>query len=773
MRSCAETPAPLAQQSFMTLFDEYKAHGWQLCDIPPGTKGPTTTGWNLRGAISHGQHGCGLCHAYSGTCAIDVDDYPVALDWLAKQGVDLDALMEDPQAVMIVSGKVNRAKLLYKLDAPLASLSLAPYEKISSKTGKMQIFHALELRCATSNSATVQDVLPPTIHPETQKPYTWAYGDETFGHWSNLPPLPSALEALWKAQRVLLPPESAAPQAPKGASLAEITKLVAQHDPNTFAYDDWLKMGARIHHETAGSSVGYAIWREWSARCSKHDETQMPMKWRSFHSDATNPVTLGGLRREEVAPAEAFDVVEVTPDVGEDTRPEAIIKRELEDKLVLVRAQESYYDLSTTGHPWLTDRGIQHIFGPLMPLISVAGKNGKPDRVVQVDPVNHLKRSLTKKVVDMAGMHPGAGRLYTEDGMRFVNNYIPIDVEEVSPKASEKEAFLFLWSRMRDPVFANWLLTFFAYALQHPGVKIRSAPLLVSAEQGTGKNTIMKILPEILFGSKYVRSMSGSVLGGQFNGAVGSAWWLYLEELRAGSNKADRQSTTNKVKSWITDNTIEVHRKGIEAFDITNRIQVTATTNYDDALQLDNNDRRWAIGEMRSPLTPAESTDLYGFLLSDRAPGALRYMFRRVDVCGFQPSAKPPETVAKKEMIVSGIGGWEAKLVEAMCAEEPPFDRDVFSLKAVAELMMGQGANQHTLGRLLKREMFRCKLLPNWGKVRLWAWRNIDVWASATDGQRLQHLQTGVRPTGCIDSVPSHIREISAEGGDSNADLLG
>lgn len=756
----------------MTLFEEYKAHGWQLCDIPPGTKGPTSTGWNLPGAVTHGQQGLGLCHAYSGTCALDIDDYVRSREWLEKNGVDLDALMEDPQAVQVVSGKPNRAKLLYKLSTPLPSLSLAPYQAISPKTGRDQTFHAFELRCATRDGKTVQDVLPPTIHPDTGKPYTWFYGDESFGHWSNLPELPSALLALWKAQVSLSPPETQAPQAAKGASLAEIVKLVAQHDPNSFAYDDWLKMGARIHHETTGSAAGYAIWCEWSARCQKHDTTQMPAKWRSFHSDAKNPVTLGGLRREEVAEAEAFDVV--TPDVGEDVRPESIIKRELEDKLVLVRSQEMYYDLSTTGHPWLTDRGIQHLFSPRMPLVEKVAADGSK-RTSKVNPVQWLKDSPTKKVVDMAGMHPGAARLYREEGLTFVNNYIPIVVEELMPRADEKEAFAFLWSRMRDPVFRSWLLKFFAYALQHPGVKIQSAPLLVSAAQGTGKNTIMKILPETLFGSRYVRSMSGNVLGGQFNGAVGSAWWLYLEELRAGSNKADRMHTTNKIKSWITDNTIEVHKKGMEPYDIRNRIQPTATSNFDDALQLDNNDRRWGIGEMLGPLTVAESTDLYtGFLLTDRAPGVLRHIFRRVDTTGFQPSARAPETMAKKDMIVAGIGGWEAKLVEAMVAQEPPFDRDVFSLKQVTELMMGQGVTAHMLGRILKREMFRCEQLPNWSTTRYWAWRNIDVWKNVSDSIRAQHMQTGARPPGCLTSVPAHLMAISADGSvDSNFDLLG
>jgi hypothetical protein len=327
---------------------------------------------------------------------------------------------------------------------------------------------------------------------------------------------------------------------------------------------------------------------------------------------------------------------------------------------------------------------------------------------------------------------------------------------------------------MKDPIFRNWLLKFFGYMLQHPGVKIQSAPLLVSEAQGTGKNTILKIIPEILFGSRYVRSMSGSVLSGQFNGAIGQAWWLYLEELRAGSNKADRMHTTNKVKSWITDNTLEVHKKGLEAYEAKNRVQIGATTNFGDALQLDNNDRRWGIGEMLGPLSAAESMELYGFLLSERAPGVLRHMFRRVDISGFKPGARAPETFAKREMIVAGIGAWESKLVEAIVNRDAPFDRDVFTLRDVGDAMMGQGISQHALGRVLRRAPFECKILPNGRKYRHWCWRNYDIWASATESERQKHIETGATVKGCINYTPPAILAMSADAGvdSNNSDLL-
>ena len=50
--------------------DAYIRHGWSLVPIPPGTKGPTTAGWNRRDTALRSQSdlppnwGIGIAHAY-------------------------------------------------------------------------------------------------------------------------------------------------------------------------------------------------------------------------------------------------------------------------------------------------------------------------------------------------------------------------------------------------------------------------------------------------------------------------------------------------------------------------------------------------------------------------------------------------------------------------------------------------------------------------------------------------------------------------------------
>jgi hypothetical protein len=769
-------------------FRDYLIHGWKLCAIAPGFKGPTGSaakGWNLPGnAITDPNRGpslagAGLLHTWSGTCAFDIDNMEVACAWLDKEGVDIEALLTARDAVQISSGREGRAKLLYRLPAPLASLKLAPYQS----EDKQKTWHGFELRCATAEGFTVQDVLPPTIHPTTGRPYEWRYGDDLFGHWSNPPMIPDVLLALWKRELSGQKPAAAEPgtlQAPVGAEFDEIRKVLEQYNPDD-DHNEWVKIGMAIHHETGGSQAGLALWDEWSRKGSKYGErkgdqpAQYPKdKWRTFKTDGTNPITFASLRRGAVAQVEEFPIVAPTEhqavDEGTDTRPAAVIKRILESRLVFVSGQSAYFDLQSNSGELLSDYTVKHVFCPKLPTIVTDTPKGP--KYTKIDPIDFLRESQTKEIVSSIGLHPGAARFYEEDGRRFVNRYTPRPVPLLRPTPRELEAFNFIWNRITDPVFRNWLMKFFAHALQKPGVKIRSAPLLWSTETGTGKNTIMRIIPGLLYGEQWIGEMSSSVLGSQFNDQLGETWWLYLEELRAGSTKVDRVMMANRLKSWITDDTIQIHPKGRKPYWLRNRLQVIATSNFDDAVQIENTDRRWAIGEMQGDaLTEAESLNLYhDFLQTDRAAGVLRYIFSHADITGFNPAARAPATEAKTVMIQAGLGQWESALLAKMAAGEAPFNRDMFYMSDVLQYVGGHGLTLHRLARLLQRAPFHCQKFPKVGGDRLWSWRNHDQWAQYGGATRAEYMSAGTRPVGpeWSDALPKSIAEMAPDAEDQD-----
>lgn len=262
----------------------YAKHGWVLVPIPRGQKGPVTRGWQRRencitdpavAAVLDGN--VGLAHAYSKTCSIDIDDKPHVARWLADRGKDLEELLRAKDAVQIIS-REGRAKLLYAMPKPRPSVRLAD--------GK------LELRCGTSTGTTVQDVLPPSIHPDTGKPYRWHY-NSPMAHWSNLPPLHPVWDELWKP---LVTPRSIARANNTPAKLSELEAILAQHDPDC-GYEDWIEVGFALHHDTGGSAAGFQLWDEWSTLGKTYPGTdKLAVHWKSFRSDHPNPVTLASLR---------------------------------------------------------------------------------------------------------------------------------------------------------------------------------------------------------------------------------------------------------------------------------------------------------------------------------------------------------------------------------------------------------------------------------------------------------------------------------------------
>jgi len=217
-RNCVLSVSPLTK-----MLESYVRWGFALVPIPKGTKGPNTKGWNLRancwteaGDVRQHAGNIGLAHAYSRTCALDVDSYTAAVPALAALGVDIDALLSADDAVQIRSGRPNRAKLVYRLPAgvdPLPSV-----DRTDASEG-------FEFRCGTKDGLTVQDVLPPSIHPDTGKPYAWA------GDWRNLPELPALLLSAWRA---LLGPQRSGkrPEGPTNAvnegRHADVLKLAAR-----------------------------------------------------------------------------------------------------------------------------------------------------------------------------------------------------------------------------------------------------------------------------------------------------------------------------------------------------------------------------------------------------------------------------------------------------------------------------------------------------------------------------------------------------------------
>lgn len=703
-------------------FSDYVQAGWQLCAVPPGTKGPTNPGWNTKPIPADavdGLDGAGLLHVLSGTCCLDLDNLAAAREWLAERGVDVGALLSADDAVRIDSGRPNRAKLLYRMKQPLRTFK-------PKGSG-------LELRCATQGGKSVQDVLPPTIHPDTKKPYQWLCGIS--GDWRTLPAIPAGLLAVWRS----LTDGDASPEteivsqeSPK-INLDVLRKAAFKHNPDA-EYDEWLKVGMQLHDGTSGTQEGFDIWAQWSRgikRKAYPGDALLKTHWLSFGSSPGKHVATGAALAAEL-PAEADEFpIETTEDSViqnlRDTRKASI--EALESRLVFVRASERYFDVMH--HKLIgSDNALEHLFTSMMP----RNKSGR------LSPVKVLKASGTKRFVEALGFHPGEKVIFENaQGDQFANTYKPQLPEAVPPTSAELEKILWLFARIDDPHYREWLQQFFGHVVQFPGVKIKSAPLIWSEIQGNGKTTLLKMIPMLLVGTRYSREVTCALLNSDFNDYLLNSWHVNLTEFRAGS-RGERSAIAQKLRAWITDDEIAMHPKGLPAYSMPNHFFITATSNEDDAAAIDNNDRRWAIHEMHAPqFTEAEQEWIYNdFLLTPRAASVLRHYFLNVDLKGFSANAKAPDTAARREMVGASIASDLELLQTAWEQHSEPLNTAVVLIQDITAHVRKNTRAVPTakrIGRMLCREPFGGRDLQfraKSAKFRAVALRDKIKWAAAS-----------------------------------------
>ncbi len=155
---------------------------WAIVPILSGFKRPVSSGWNkartdtnpggyatcLNDAAdtwgNDNQLGMGVVLGPSNICSLDVDDVDRARDALVNVGIDLDLLLES--GVRLV-GDPTRAKILYRTP-PGVDLGLKKFTVTDPAEPNGKPCTVFELR-----AGPVQDVLPPTVHPGTGKPYQW------------------------------------------------------------------------------------------------------------------------------------------------------------------------------------------------------------------------------------------------------------------------------------------------------------------------------------------------------------------------------------------------------------------------------------------------------------------------------------------------------------------------------------------------------------------------------------------------------------------------
>ena len=176
---------------------QYVDQGMVLVPLRPQSKAPYKREWNRPENLLSTREdvdthlgpmdNIGLALGPSRIISLDIDNLTRAREIFAESGIDLDQMLRDPRSVGIDSGRTNRAKLLFRQHPDATNLTTVDFDEPDGKV--------YEIRCLAKNGNTMQDVLPPSIHPDTGQPY------EAVGNLCDPPMLPAPLRAFWEQRQ--------------------------------------------------------------------------------------------------------------------------------------------------------------------------------------------------------------------------------------------------------------------------------------------------------------------------------------------------------------------------------------------------------------------------------------------------------------------------------------------------------------------------------------------------------------------------------------------
>lgn len=571
---------------------------------------------------------------------------------------------------------------------------------------------------------------------------------------------------------------------PDEAAVREMLKHVSIPADGSGRRDVWVDVVKALNNWDSGGEVGFDILNEWSATQPAYKgEADVRKTYISFgrHVVGRVPTTIGTVIKlareggwepplppEEEQPSRQRTLEDVDTDnmdgvsldfqsrvaaavnkvrgeasdaaqaAGKMRAPSKDIERILCSQFIYVSNQDTYYNVAN--RRLYSKESIRDIFTPDMP----RSKSGTP-----ADPCEVLRRSPNKIIVDSLGFHPGEGAVFTENGQDFVNVHAA-PAALITPTTAEAKLFAdfvdYIFPRPEDQTFKRYWLQWNAHLVQKPGVKIATALLFISETFGIGKSTVAYDIPRMLVGPANARLVSNDLLEGRFTGYLGDAHLIHLQEVHVNGHW-NSSKIANKLKAIVTDPTVSVEKKGQDDYNIPNRLVVTATSNFKDAMLISSRqDRRWGIFEVRpnrgwvagGQEARRYFNRIHAFLKSPRAAGVLRFIFSHISLAGFDPQNPPPMTIAKERMVGMSMSEEQAIVADAHMSQSMPFHRDVFHMDEVRNLI------QQETGKLISRQKIQHwfkNIVPDADKVKqvrsgngrleVWAWRNIDHWKQA------------------------------------------
>ncbi|TPG12866.1 hypothetical protein EAH87_17875 [Sphingomonas koreensis] len=233
------------------------------------------------------------------------------------------------------------------------------------------------------------------------------------------------------------------------------------------------------------------------------------------------------------------------------------------------------------------------------------------------------------------------------DGVRCVNMWV---APHIRPKPGDPQPLLdFFVHLFPDDKDRMAVMLWCATLIARPRVRMKYGLLMASVAQGVGKTTFCEIM-RIMVGERNCSAPSvKDVVESQFNSWIVRKRMVFVNEIYEGSSSKAYQ----KLKSFITDQTLEANEKMIKTYSIKNWAHFILCSNAEVPLWVAESDRRFLVPKVTEQKKPqAYWETLYQWLASGGysiiAQWADDYVQKHG---GVKASDEAPITSRKLEMI--------------------------------------------------------------------------------------------------------------------------
>jgi len=266
--------------------------------------------------------------------------------------------------------------------------------------------------------------------------------------------------------------------------------------------------------------------------------------------------------------------------------------------------------------------------------------------------------------------------------------------------------------------------------------------LLVQGAPGNGKSYLGYVLKCVL-GEHNVRSIHSDILHEKFTGWQKNTQFIYVEELMARG----RMELMNTLKPMITEPWCSIREMYKPPYEQPNRFNFLFLTNHEDAVVIDNTDRRYCVLYSPAPPHPDGIEGYYRPLFDwtkEHAPALLHYLQSR-DLKHFVPQAHAPMTAAKKDLIIESMPPLDHFIHGQVVAKEWPLHVDLIRPGELATVLpdFGFRVTPQAVGKALRRlgytDLGRKRLVQgNDTKLPLWAVRDAETYLKMNDAKLRQ-----------------------------------